>query len=200
MQLPVETEARYHMLIDAADRIYHVTLEKVKEMTNIVLLWQSFWTRGDHLLEWVDRMWNVYVNSLLGTLEYDQESVVVKLMRFSELEKRAYEKQRVRDRIEREAKALIEVTHNKLVANKLSLLNEKWRDLRDRIRNERLRLDGICRIWREFQNVHQELDQWISSCRIRIQEDNREMTAANIIKEELDVITVILFRFFCSVI
>lgn len=154
-------------------------------MTNVVLLWQSFLTRGDHLLEWIERIMNSPLKILSEINEYDQEKVVIKLMRFSELEKRAFEKQRVRDRVEREAKSLIEATGNKNISTRFALLNGKWLSFRDYIRKERLRLDSICKIWREFQNTYQEIDHWINSCRINLQDDNSDLKSIDVIEKDL---------------
>ena len=111
-------------------------------------------------------------------------------MRFGELEKRAYEKQRLKDRIDHEAKVLVATTDNKLIVAKLNFLTEKWLNLRDGIRNERLRLDAVCRVWREFQTVFQDLDQWVKACRIKLQEDHRDLKSVQLIREELEEVQV----------
>ena len=180
-----EIEARYQQLMEKAEKSYHVTANKMKNLTNIVLLWQSFVTRSDHLFDWIEKITNSPLKILAESREFDQESIVIKLMRFSELEKRAYEKQRVRDRVEREAKSLIEATGNSTVSIKLGSLNEKWLKLRDYIRNERLRLDNICKIWREYQNIYQELDDWINSCRIVLQDDHGDLKSIEVIETEV---------------
>ena len=182
-----ETEARYQGMMERADKTYHVTVDKMKKLTNIVLLWQSFVTRSDHLCEWIDMITNSQLKTLTDSREYDQESVVIKLMRFSELEKRAYERQRVRDRVEREAKSLIEATGNNTVSVKLDLLNQKWLNLRDHVRKERLRLDYVCKMWREFRNVYEELQQWINTCKINLQEDQRDLNSIELIEKELSI-------------
>ena len=191
--IPPEIEARYQGMMERADETYYVTVDKMKKLTNIVLLWQSFVTRSDHLFEWIEMITDSQLKTLTDTREYDQESVVIKLMRFSELEKRAYERQRVRDRVEREAKSLIEATGNNSISVKLDLLNKKWLNLRDHVRKERLRLDHVCKMWREFQNVYQELQQWINSCKINLQEDQRDLNSIEMIEKELSSHQVSVF-------
>ena len=132
-------------------------------------------------------MSNSPLRALRESEEYNQESIVIKLMRFSELEKRAYEKQRVRDRVEREAKSLIETTGNRKISLKLGLLNRKWLSLRDHIRKERLRLDHICKLWRDFENMCHELRQWIDSSRICLQEDQNDLKSTSMIEKELSM-------------
>ena len=182
-----ETEAKYKFLMGSAERLYDATQEKLKSMTNIVLLWQSFLTRSGHIVEWADKLSSVPLKRLSESEEYDQESVVIKLIRFGELEKRAYEKQRVRDRIEKEAVALMEATGNATIADRLEFVNRTWLALRDTIRSERLRLENVCKMWREFENLYQNLSQSICSCRISAQEDNRTFKSLDMLGQELAV-------------
>lgn len=188
--LSSETEARYTRLMDKAEKTFHVTADRLKKVMDVVLLWQSFITRSEHLLEWIERITNSPMRKLAESQECDQESVVIKLMRFSELEKRAYEKQRVKDRVDREAKRLIGATGNTSLSWRLGSLNEKWLKLRDNLRMERLRLDGVCKMWREFQNIYQDLDHWINSSRIILQIDRNDFKSIDVIEEELIVYQV----------
>ena len=179
-----------------AESTYNVSSDRMKKLTNLTLLWQSFVTRSDHLFDWIENVTNSPLKVLMEIPEYDHESVVIKLMRLSEMEKRAYEKQRVRDRVEREAKSLIKATGNNSISIKLGLLNQKWLGLRDCVRKERLRLDNVCRMWREFQTVHQDLQHWISCSRIILEEDQSDLNSIEMIEKELAIHQVTFFYFF----
>jgi len=182
-----EIEARYKELMVRAESTYKVSSDRMKKLTSLTLLWQSFVTRSDHLFDWIENVTNSPLKVLMDIPEYDHESVVIKLMRLSEMEKRAYEKQRVKDRVEREAKSLIKATGNNSISVKLGSLNQKWLGLRDCIRKERLRLDHVCRMWREFQNVYQDLQHWISCSRIILEEDQSDLNSIEIIEKELAI-------------
>ncbi len=137
-------------------------------------------------------MSNVSVLALMETKEFDQESLVVKFMRFSELEKRAHEKQKLKDRIDNEASDLVQVTQNQFIIAKQRFLNEKWIELRDGIRNELTRLDKACKIWREFLSKFEELDQLLQKCLVSIQDENHNFNSATSINDELNMIQVLL--------
>ncbi len=188
--LPPETRDEYQLNLLSAENLYKEIHEKVKKITNAILLWQSFFTRCDYLLSWVDKIRDVSVTSLVATKEFDQESLVVKFMRFNELDKRAFEKQRIKDRIDHEAGLLIKMTSNKRIVAKQEFLNEKWVSLRDEIRTERIRLDTACKIWREFQTSFQVLDELMKECAVFTQEEAHNFNSERSIQEELKVLQV----------
>ena len=187
---PKETEERYLQLTSRAQNLYSRCMEKIEALTSLVLLWQSFTTRTQYLTSWIEKVWEVLLRPALAAGEIDQESVLVKLMKFVEIDKRIHEKEKVKERIVSESESLCNTTRNRDVNSSLVELKEKWNTLRHGVRSQRQRLDELYNLWRTFQNAFQELDQWVRTSVIVFQGDFRDFMSSDNVHKELEYLQV----------
>ena len=163
---------------------------RTSELKDIRFQWELFESRYAEMLHWLER---TRVNLVLPLKEKDEDSlefVLGKLLKVRELEKKLSEKATVKDDVLRQGENVLARTDAADVNVKAEQLREEWVWIESSLSKERVRLEKIMRLWKDYDRKQEEMYEWLSGIltSLRALEDREK--SIDVVKSQLALIQV----------
>ena len=148
--------------MEKSDVCYKELSAQLQMLSLICFKLLSYESEKLYFLSWLDRLDEVSVKPLLEKEENDLYSIDSKLMKLDEIEKRLFDKCNDKERIINNANSLITSIESTQVKASIQTITLRWDNICLSLKEIRKHVDNVAYAWRQFTNMSEHLEQWLS--------------------------------------